>query len=376
MHVQVSLPDEPLSHPLDVEMREAALSQDAASATSIRRLFWTGLGLTAFILIAFSTCALHPLTSHATAKRPPLVPEIAFSPMSALGARGVRPAPHPYSRRPTVTVNRRFGQPASMPARPFRQPVRMSAEPAGTTDPGDGDEAKEGAEEEDLEEFRKRMKQAEDRINAIERQKLEETFNAGDGLAVADLDKGTADSQLENRDAQLADEKSGDDESFTLPKKPQGFRFAPKDPGYSVGWSLFDGPAPGPSQTSGQGSSASQEGSEEVLTNMRQWNADLEECVLRNMVDAFDNYNPVEVEALLASLSQAALAGNAEAEKSLQKLAALSRQMDKLEAASMRGAPPELVAPEARMLRFKIRMWGKDGEKYQDKKSVFDLFRR
>ena len=98
-----------------------------------------------------------------------------------------------------------------------------------------------------------------------------------------------------------------------------------------------------------------------------EWTEDLQSKVLRQMVFAFDNYQEAEVEALLSALVDAASRGEADAERSLRKLALLTRQMLSLEKAASRGSE-ELVVLEdqARALRAQIRMWGKDGERYLD----------
>lgn len=102
-----------------------------------------------------------------------------------------------------------------------------------------------------------------------------------------------------------------------------------------------------------------------------EWSDELANLVLRQMVLAFDNYAPSEVEGMLAALVDAAGGKpgaydereSADAERSLRKLAALSRSMERLEAAAA-SARPEDAADEARTLRSQIRMWGKDGERY------------
>ena len=74
-----------------------------------------------------------------------------------------------------------------------------------------------------------------------------------------------------------------------------------------------------------------------------------------------------ESDGLLRALVMAAGRGEAEAERSLRKLAALSRQVEALEAGA-RGAGGwgEYAVDELRTLRSQIRMWGKDGERYMD----------
>ena len=94
------------------------------------------------------------------------------------------------------------------------------------------------------------------------------------------------------------------------------------------------------------------------------WTPALQELVLAACVYAFDNIPPQETEQLLMGLVRAASGGDGEAERSLRKLAALSRQLEALGEADRRGAPQELVADEARTLRSQIRMWGKDGERH------------
>ena len=96
-----------------------------------------------------------------------------------------------------------------------------------------------------------------------------------------------------------------------------------------------------------------------------EWTSALEAAVLRQMVFAFDNYPEAEVAGLLEALVSAASRGEAEAERSLQKLVALTRRMEDLETAAASGrADPEMLADDARSLRSQIRMWGKDGERY------------
>jgi len=107
---QTSLLDEKTSLPLQVEIDEAALSQDVASRDRTTRFVWTGLGFGVIMLMGVSACALHPLASHASG-----VPsQLAFNPMPALGPKALRPAMHP----------------ASGPARAFRPAVRPGARPA------------------------------------------------------------------------------------------------------------------------------------------------------------------------------------------------------------------------------------------------------
>ena len=89
------------------------------------------------------------------------------------------------------------------------------------------------------------------------------------------------------------------------------------------------------------------------------WTPALQELVLAACVYAFDNIPPQETEQLLMGLVRAAGGGDGEAERSLRKLAALSRQLEALGEADRRGAPQELVADEARTLRSQIRMWAR-----------------
>ena len=95
------------------------------------------------------------------------------------------------------------------------------------------------------------------------------------------------------------------------------------------------------------------------------WTPELEATVSRWMVNAFDNLPPTEVNALLGALVSAAPRA-AEAERSLRKLAAISQQLESLEAGVARGGSGwgERAVDELRTLRSQLRMWGKDGEKY------------
>lgn len=96
------------------------------------------------------------------------------------------------------------------------------------------------------------------------------------------------------------------------------------------------------------------------------WTEELAELVCSQMVDAFDNYPPAEVEGLLSALVEASSQQDAEAERSLRKLADLARQMEALKAEAQRGvAAWEYLEDEASAVRSQIRMWGKDGERYQ-----------
>ena len=96
-----------------------------------------------------------------------------------------------------------------------------------------------------------------------------------------------------------------------------------------------------------------------------EWTDELAELVVVQMINAFDNYPPSEVEGLLVALVEASSQQISEAEQSLHKLAGLARQMEALESAAQRGAgAPEYLEDEARSLRAQIRMLGKDGEKY------------
>jgi hypothetical protein len=86
------------------------------------------------------------------------------------------------------------------------------------------------------------------------------------------------------------------------------------------------------------------------------------------VVSAMDNYPPQESGALLDALVGAAARGVADGERSLRKLASLTRQMEALEAAAgaAGGRPEALLEDDARALRSQIRMWAKDGEKYEE----------
>ena len=67
---------------------------------------------------------------------------------------------------------------------------------------------------------------------------------------------------------------------------------------------------------------------------------------------------------LLDALVGAAADGDADAERSLRKLVGLTRAMERL---IDRAADDEMVvADEARAIRSRLRMWGKDGEKYME----------
>jgi hypothetical protein len=97
-----------------------------------------------------------------------------------------------------------------------------------------------------------------------------------------------------------------------------------------------------------------------------EWSEELEACVLRAMVMSFDNYAAAEVEALLRALVDAAARGSDDAERSLRKLATLSRRLEALERAAQHGADGVAVQDEARALFSEVRMWGKDGERYME----------
>jgi hypothetical protein len=104
-----------------------------------------------------------------------------------------------------------------------------------------------------------------------------------------------------------------------------------------------------------------------------EWTEELEAAVRRQVVSAMDNYPPQESGALLDALVGAAARGVADGERSLRKLASLTRQMEALEAAAGAaggrpegGRPEALLEDDARALRSQIRMWVKDGEKYQE----------
>jgi hypothetical protein len=98
MLVHTALPDEKTSLPLPVP--QVVAPQRSA------QLRWTGLGLAVFMLIGFSSCALHPFASHASAKSSRLVQQVAFNTMPGLGPSGSRAAAHPVSShvRPTGHV--------------------------------------------------------------------------------------------------------------------------------------------------------------------------------------------------------------------------------------------------------------------------------
>jgi hypothetical protein len=99
-----------------------------------------------------------------------------------------------------------------------------------------------------------------------------------------------------------------------------------------------------------------------------EWTEELEAAVRRQVVSAMDNYPPQESGALLDALVGAAARGVADGERSLRKLASLTRQMEALEAAAgaAGGRPEALLEDDARALRSQIRMWAKDGEKYEE----------
>lgn len=142
-----------------------------------------------------------------------------------------------------------------------------------------------------------------------------------------------------------------------------GFRFAAPKEDYKIGWGLFDGPSNQEKPTETVVPLEEVVGTGRLVDN--EWTGTLEPLVLRAMYDAFDNYQPAEVEGLLAGLRRRALDQDSDALRSLQKLAALSQQMERLEKAAARGAPEWKVADEVRTLRSQIRMWGKDGENIQ-----------
>ena len=101
-----------------------------------------------------------------------------------------------------------------------------------------------------------------------------------------------------------------------------------------------------------------------------EWSDEMEVSVARAMFVAFDNYQNEEVQGLLSSLVDAARSGDAEAERSLYKLAVLTKQLERLERAVAPppvggGMEPVMAQDEARTIYSQIRMWGKDGEKYQ-----------
>ena len=95
-----------------------------------------------------------------------------------------------------------------------------------------------------------------------------------------------------------------------------------------------------------------------------EWTDELEAAVLRQMLGAFDNYQPAEVKGLLNALIEESARGGAKAEQTLRKLAALTRQLEALARAASAGADAGMVQEEARTLYSQVRMWGKDGEKY------------
>ena len=94
-----------------------------------------------------------------------------------------------------------------------------------------------------------------------------------------------------------------------------------------------------------------------------EWTEELAALVCAQMINAFDNYPPQEVAALLDALVEASSQQVTEAEVTLRRLAALSREMEALEEAARRGeGAPEFLQDEASALRSQIRMYGKDGE--------------
>lgn len=90
---QSFVPNGKMSLPLRVETDEAASSQDHTSQRRTRFL-WTGLGFAVIAVIGVSAHALHPLASHAYAEPSRHAPLVAFSPMPALGLRGIHSARH------------------------------------------------------------------------------------------------------------------------------------------------------------------------------------------------------------------------------------------------------------------------------------------
>ena len=127
--------------------------------------------------------------------------------------------------------------------------------------------------------------------------------------------------------------------------------------------SLFGGGASrAPPRGPGEGMAA--EGRTEGTAD-GEWTEELEAAVRRQVVSAMDNYPPQESGVLLDALVGAAARGVADGERSLRKLASLTRQMEALEAAAgAAGGEATFLEDEARTLRSQIRMWAKDGEKY------------
>jgi hypothetical protein len=104
---------------------------------------------------------------------------------------------------------------------------------------------------------------------------------------------------------------------------------------------------------------------------MTEWTAEVEQRVLRQLVAAFDNYREDEVVALLRALVTAAsIEGVAsdEAARSLAKLAGLTVAMEGLESSAVAGVPQELFVDDVRTLHGQLRMYGKDGEKYLNRR--------
>ena len=148
------------------------------------------------------------------------------------------------------------------------------------------------------------------------------------------------------------------------------FRFDTAAPAASVAApppSLFGGDASrAPPGGPGEGTAA--EGTVAGSTADGEWTQELEAAVRRQVVSAMDNYPPQESGALLDALVAAAARGMADGERSLRKLASLTRRMEALEAAAgaAGGRPREFIEDDARALRSQIRMWAKDGEKYEE----------
>jgi len=104
-----------------VDADQAALSLHVAARS--HRFLWTGLGFAVFTVIGVSSCALHPLSWHAPAEPPRLVPEGAFNPIAVLGpTRGMHSKTHtgfgntrPTAVSPAVLPGGSKSRPASLP---------------------------------------------------------------------------------------------------------------------------------------------------------------------------------------------------------------------------------------------------------------------
>ena len=119
-----------------------------------------------------------------------------------------------------------------------------------------------------------------------------------------------------------------------------------------------------PAAASGGGNATDGDGAAGVREDTM-WTSDLEAKVRRQTVLAFDNLPPQESGQLLAALVGAASRGVGDAERSLRKLAALTRQAEAAElAGGAGGTDAALAIDELRALRAQIRSWAKDGERY------------